>query len=152
MLLMTQLERVPQIDPAPEKVVAVQSAKYDYGATIILHDSFYQTYLDEFQALYPGGRFFGLSDEAVSESPITTSDTIIVEFVERSFFDRLKSLLSWNGSLAKAILARNEARAKGCEGLELVQASGGETDLNTSSAKQAAVGQLQDPIRRCSCR
>ena len=114
MLLLGLPERVPQIDPAPEQALAARSATIDYGATALVTNSFYAAYRDQFAALFPRAQFLTL-DLPLPEAVLAASDTIIVNSVERVFFERLGSVLAWNETLARTIVKRNEARAQACD-------------------------------------
>jgi hypothetical protein len=118
MLLLGETESVPAVDPAIEAEVAALTAGSGpaAGATTVLHDSFYQIYRRDFQALLPAARFVHVDDDpAHYRAAIGGSQTVIVNSVERSLFDRLDGVLSWQGAVGEAILARAEERAAGCE-------------------------------------
>ncbi|KXF76556.1 hypothetical protein ATN84_10865 [Paramesorhizobium deserti] len=85
--------------------------------TVILHDSFYEGAATQLKMLFPGTEMVHLDRDiqkhvaALAKKP----PTIIVNSVERSFFNRVTtSTLSWSSPLAKHVVERNANAARHC--------------------------------------
>jgi len=85
--------------------------------TVILHDSFYEGAAAQLKMLFPGADMVHLDRNiqkhvaALAKMP----PTIIVNSVERSFFNRVTaSTLSWSSPLGKHLVERNASVARHC--------------------------------------
>lgn len=83
--------------------------------TLILHDSFYASLRQQLPSLLSPATMRTFDDKNVLRADAMAADRIIVNMVERTLLLRLTKNLAWDTALGRAIVARSQRRAKGCE-------------------------------------
>jgi hypothetical protein len=117
MLLLRQSEQYDEVAGITKhELSGIDSASLSQE-TFILHDSFYLPLLTEFTGIFPNSVAHRIVDNNVPLPDLVgTAKRVIVSTVERGFIERIEiGNLSPEGSLTKAILARNMQRAEQCD-------------------------------------
>lgn len=84
---------------------------------MFLHDSFYLPLRSSLATNFPGAALFSIQDDgaaswAAVRAAMMQAERIVINSVERGFVNRfVDGMLSWNGPLGQAIIARNMAAA-----------------------------------------
>ena len=109
MLLGLPAELGPELDAEVESVVIEMAGKLDRGKIVVLHDSFVNTWLDDFKASLPGQYLdvnTGPSSGTVAAA-MAEADTVMAVIVERNLFRSPEwDILAWQSSVGTGILAR----------------------------------------------
>ena len=111
-------ERAGEVAPLPQTILDELSRRTASVRTLISHDSFYARIESQLREAFPNAIIRrGASDALTSE--IANADRLIVNTVERQIVRSTRDgTLSWDETIASAIMARNLKLAADCSSFE----------------------------------